>query len=466
MSTTVAPHHATLEPIGWLDTARRLQRVGFVLARHGFGEVVTRIGLAVPKLPFADKRVPRPGRFAMRLADTLTELGPTYLKLGQLLATRVDLFPAEVIAALGTLHAAVRPMPFAQVQHTIEESLGRPLGQCFGQFDESCLAAASIGQVHRARLLDGTEVVVKVQRPGLVSLVQADLTIMRRLAALLAQHVEEIAAYDPVALVDAFERSIAQELDFRTEAQNARRLRETLGAGSPVFIPQVFEHKTAERVLLMEYVAGVPLRDVPPARRVWVRSVLLRAFVRQALDHGVFHADPHPGNILVCRDGRVALLDFGSIDRLDPALRAQLMRLAIGLSLHRDGLLCQTLIRIGGAHGRSVDELRLRRELNALLASAGRGDGPRVIEQVLAISRAHRLRLPPALLSLARMLALLDGVLRGLAPERDAVADLRREFVWAIGRRAGALLRYPLDWLVLRVRSLLRLRLRAQRLLP
>lgn len=441
----------SLDRVGWFDAARRLQRVGFVLAKHGFGEVVARIGLAVPKLPFSERRAAGPGRLAKRLADTLTELGPTYLKLGQLLATRVDLFPDEVIKALATLHSSVRPMRFAQVEKTIEQGLGRSLAECFAYVDPDCLAAASIGQVHRARLHDGTEVVVKVQRPGLEPLVQADLAIMRRLASLLAQHIEEIAAYDPVALVDAFERSIGQELDFRIEAANARKLGEALRGAPEVVIPHVFEQRTVKCVLVMEYVAGAPLASLEPACRGPVRAALLRAFVRQALDHGLFHADPHPGNILVREDGRVVLLDFGSIDRLVDSMRGPLLRLALALSLHREGMLCEALISLCGGDRERIDRPRLQAQLSGVLRSAGRGDGAHVIEQVLTLSRSHALRLPPPLLALTRMLALLDGVLRGLDPERDVVADLRWEFAWALGRRAVRVLRSPLDWVGRRV---------------
>lgn len=444
--STAASDRSESERVGWFDAARRLQRVGFVLAKHGFGEVVARIGLAVPKLPFAEPRAPRPERFARRLAETLTELGPTYLKLGQLLATRVDLFPPEVIKTLATLHAGVRPMRFVQVEKTIERSLGRSIAEAFAHFEPECLAAASIGQVHRARLHDGTQVVVKVQRPGLEPLVQADLAIMRRLAALLAQHIEEIAAYDPVALVDAFERSIGQELDFRIEAENARQLREALQGAPEVLIPQIYASRTVKHVLVMEFVQGTPLPALAPSQRGPVRAALLRAFVRQAIDHGLFHADPHPGNILVRADGRVVLLDFGSIDRLQHPLPAQLLRVALALSVRSDAWLGDAMIAIGGARTLQIDRRRLRRELAALLGSAARGDGARVIEQVLAISRAHSLRLPAPLLALARMLALLDGVLRGLDPDRDVIADLRREFAWALGRRAGRMVLAPIDW--------------------
>ncbi|HEX6240674.1 MAG TPA: AarF/UbiB family protein, partial [Polyangiales bacterium] len=266
--------------IGWLHAARRLQRIGLVLARHGFGEVVARVGLYVPRLPGSEPPPPSSERMAARLVEVLTELGPTYVKLGQLLATRADLLPPAFVQALGRLHADVSPLPSREIARAIERELGRPPEQLFAHFERECLAAASIGQVHRARLHDGSEVVVKVQRPGLRAQVEADLSIMRLFAQLLAQHMPELAAYQPLALVDAFAASIRLELDFRNEAANAARLREVLGGAPEVHVPRVYPEWTRERVLVLEFVAGTRLLALAPAARGHARKALLRAFVR------------------------------------------------------------------------------------------------------------------------------------------------------------------------------------------
>ncbi len=426
--------------VGWLQAAGRLQRVGFVLAKHGFGEVVASIGVMVPRLPGGAAPVPSRERLAQRLADVLTELGPTYVKLGQLLATRADLFPAEITRALSSLHASVRPLTYSQVRKTLETELRKPVSRAFAHFEERSLAAASIGQVHRARLHDGTEVAVKVQRPGLRLVVEADLAIMRRLAHLLAQHVPEVAAYDPVALVGAFGRSVRQELDFRSEADNARRLRSLLDGAPEVYVPRIYEAFTTERVLVMEFVVGKRLDDLDVGARARARSALLRAFVRQTVEHGVFHADPHPGNLLVLADGRIVLLDLGTIDVLDEHLRSQLLRAGVALSLGMRSTLARAVVSIarGAASNEAtqppVDEQALAREINQVLQSASQG-GSVVLGQMFQMSRTHSLRLPPALLALMRALAILDGVLRGLDPHSDLVADVRREVAWAGLRR-------------------------------
>jgi ubiquinone biosynthesis protein len=442
MQTIAAPR------VGWFDTARRFQQVGFVLAKHGFGEIVARIGLGVPHFPFGSQGRSQHQRFAKRLAATFEELGPTYVKLGQSLATRADLFPPEIIVALSALHSSVRPMPLSRVLEVIEKGLGRSYTAAFRSFERECLAAASIAQVHRATLHDGCDVAVKVQRPGLERMVQADLAIMRRLAELLAQRVAEVASYDPVGLVEAFARTIRQELDFRVEAQNARRLREALQGSSEVLIPRVHEQLTTKHVLVMEYAPGMRIDLLAPPARARVREVLLNSFVRQTIDFGIFHADPHPGNMLVHHDGRVILLDFGAIDVLERPLRRKLSRFTRALAMNRSGALCESVIAIaGGSRAEHIDRERMQRDVALLLDATSEGKATRIVDQMFAMSRAHGLRLPPALFALMRATALLDGVLRSLAPGRDVVRDLRREFLWATMRCSMRTLSQPWHWL-------------------
>jgi ubiquinone biosynthesis protein len=449
MQTTAASQ------VGWFDTARRFQQVSFVLARHGFGEVVARSG--VQQLAFRGSVRSPPERFARRLAATLESLGPTYLKLGQLLATRADLFAPEIIQALSTLHASVRPMPFAHVARVVESGLGQPIDEAFASFERDCLAAASIAQVHRATLHDGSDVVVKVQRPGLPRLVQADLAIMHRLAELLSQQVAETASYDPVGLVGAFARSIQKELDFRIEAQNAQRLRRQLCDLPELLIPYVHDAMTSKHVLVMEFAPGVRLAELPPVEQARVRKLLLRAFVRQTIDHGVFHADPHPGNLLVHPDGRVVLLDFGAVDVLSAPLRCKLASFTRALAMGRRRAMCEAMISLaGGAQSTGIDRARMQQDVGQLLGATSSGQGARIIDLVFAMARAHGLRLPPALLALMRAIAILDGVLRSLDPVGDIVKDLRREFLWSSARQLLQTATRPWRWTHARLAGMLR----------
>jgi ubiquinone biosynthesis protein len=290
-------------------------------------------------------------------------------------------------------------------------------------------------------------VVVKIQRPGLRAQIEADLSMMRMLATLLAQHVPEVAAYKPVALVNAFARSIEQELDFRNEAENARKLRAALRGAPEVYVPRIYEAWTTERLLVMEFVAGTKLQELAADARGPTRQAILRAFVRQMLEHGVFHADPHPGNLLALEGGRVALLDLGTIDVLEGALRARLFRLGFALLLGNQRALCHEVVGLAQTDDPSrVDRARLRADLAALLRSASAGQGSAVIGQMLSVSRTHALHLPGPLLALMRALAILDGVVRKLEPSRDLLHDLRRELGWAALRRVRNALLAPLRW--------------------
>ena len=404
--------------------ALRMQRIALVLARHGFGEIL-------------ERRKPSPAGIGPRLARLFADLGPTFIKLGQLLATREDLFPPEVTRALAGLHSGVPPMKPRTVARQLERALGDEFERAFASLDPEPLAAASIGQVHRAVLRTGEHVVIKIQRPGLARMVTADLALMRFFAGLLAQAIPELAAMEPVALLEAFERSITGELDFTREAENAARLSALLHGASEVRLPRIFTSLTRPTVLVMEEVHGRRLSALSEPEQKAARGALLRAFSRQILDHGVFHADPHPGNVLVEANGRLVLIDLGAVEHVDEQLRAGLGRLVRALALGRKRALADAVLALSpNGTTVAVDRARLEGELAQLVADAGgQADGARVLAQMVALGRTHQLRLQPSLLTLIRALALLDGVLRGLDPARDLVADLRREWLWSFGRR-------------------------------
>ena len=412
---------------GMLAPALRMRRVTAVLLRHGFGELLQR-------------RRPNASHIGPRIARVLADLGPTFIKLGQLLATREDLFPPELTRALASLHASVPPMKPRVVEGQLRRAFRgeqRELGHIFSYVDQTPLAAASIGQVHRARLTSGEAVVVKVQRPGLAKMVQADLALMRFFSSLLASVIPELEALDLPSLLDAFERSMAAELDFVREADNGARLAELLRGAPEVRVPYIHRELTRPTLLVMEEVHGRRLADLDEAEQKRARARLLRAFSRQILDHGVFHGDPHPGNVLVEASGRVVLLDLGAVERVDDGLRAGLGRLVLALALGRRRALADAVLALSPTGAAvDIDRARLETELAQLVDDAsGKGDGARVLAQMVALGRTHRLRMHPSMLALVRAMALLDGVLRGLDPARDLVADLRKEWLWSFGRR-------------------------------
>jgi ubiquinone biosynthesis protein len=327
-------------------------------------------------------------------------------------------------------------------RHTLRAirlALGEEASSAFAWFDPQPLAAASIGQVHRARLQSGEQVVVKVQRPGVRETIAADLQLLRWMASLLSRAMPEIAALDPLSLIDAFERSLNGELDYRREAENAVRLHRLLDGAREVRVPRVYHEWTRRTLLVLEYVRGRRLADLDEESRRLARGNLLRAFTRQILDHGVFHADPHPGNVLVEDDGRVVLLDLGAVDAVEAPMRAGLARLVRAVALGRKRALCEAVLALSpNGSAVAIDRARLEADLHKLVDDAGgRGTGAQVLGQMVAVGRNHRLRMQPSLVALVRALALLDGVLRGLDPARDLVADLRREVVASFLRRVG-----------------------------
>jgi ubiquinone biosynthesis protein len=430
---------------GWLVPAGRLHRVAFILARHGFGELADRVLTGRTDGDLLRNRE----KVGERVARVLADLGPTYIKLGQLLATREDLFPPEVTRALAQLHSSVPPLKSRIAMRAVENALDVPIESAFAWFDPEPLAAASIGQVHRARLRNGDEVVVKVQRPGLPATVAADLQLLRWMAALLSRAMPEVGALDPESLVDAFERSITAELDFRREAANAQKLAALLDGAPEVRVPRVYPEYTRRTLIVLEHVKGRKLKDLDETEQKQARGRLLRAFTRQILDHGVFHADPHPGNVLVEDDGRVVLLDLGAVEGVDGELRGGLGRLVTAVALGRKRALCDAVLALSpNGEVANVDRARLEQDLQRLLAdAAGAGDGAKVLGQMVGIGRTHKLKMAPSLVALVRALALLDGVLRGLDPARDLVADLRKELLLSLTRRlrrfVGELVSWP-----------------------
>jgi ubiquinone biosynthesis protein len=277
---------------------------------------------------------------------------------------------------------------------------------------------------------------------------------MRFFSSLLASAIPELAALDLPSLLDAFERSITAELDYTREAANAARLHELLARAPEVRVPRIYDELTRPTLLVMEEVRGRKLSELTDDEQKAARARLLRAFSRQILDHGVFHGDPHPGNVLVEDSGRLVLLDLGAVESVEAPLRAGLGRLVRALALGRRRALADAVLALSPTGAPvDVDRARLERELAQLVADAGgQADGARVLGQMVAVGRNHRLRLHPSLLALVRAMALLDGVLRGLDPARDLVADLRREWLWSFGRRVGRWWRHKLGSVTNRVR--------------
>ncbi|HOE27736.1 MAG: AarF/ABC1/UbiB kinase family protein [Candidatus Aureabacteria bacterium] len=416
----------------------RLRQVMAVLFRHGFGHVVyaLRLGEHVPFLNRALGRdeEDRPLTFGARLRLSFEELGPTFIKFGQLLSNRSDLVPPEVVAELTRLQDHAPAFPFAEVRETVIAELHRPPEELFGEFESAPMAAASIAQVHRATLLSGERVVVKVQRPGIQRQVAVDLNILQLLAHGLERYLPESRAFAPVDLVRFFRKTIGRELDFVTEGRNAARFRHNFAGEPDIVVPEVHWRLTTPRVLVMEDVEGVRVDDSARLDALGIdhKEIALkgaRAFLKQVFEDRFFHADPHPGNFSVLPDGRLALVDFGMAGRLDGDLLEELAQVVLAVSEWDASRAARHLLRLR-LLDEEIDEDAFRSDLAYMIESyAGRPlkdiNLGQVLNETIYIAGRYRIRVPPDCVLLGKAVVAMENVGRRLDPEFDMVAAAR-----------------------------------------
>ncbi|MDJ0571230.1 MAG: AarF/ABC1/UbiB kinase family protein [Pleurocapsa sp. MO_192.B19] len=411
------------------------------------------------------------------LRNILIELGPVYVKLGQLLSTRPDILPGRYVDTLTDLQAKVPPVPWEQVETLIIQELSQPLETIFSDIDRNAVAAGSIGQVYRAILINGQKVALKVQRPGIEVVVAQDISLIKSLAELVT-FTEFGKNFDIVGLAEEFSNALEAELDFTTEAEYTEQLRRNL-TGSKWFdsqqlvIPQVYDNLTTTKLLTIEWLEGVPILEaqLPQVRedrdeatqRAEITTLLFRAFLKQVYVDGFFHADPHPGNIFYLQDGRVALLDCGMIGRLDPRTQQILTEMLLAI-VDLDGRRCSQLTLELAEGGQQVNLSRLTNDYDRMLrkyynSSISQINFSEVIYEVLQVSRNNKIRLPSNMGLYAKTLANLEGVARGFYPQinlldqiRPLMADLFRRQL--LGERpVETMLRIGLDFKSLSLRS-------------
>ncbi len=395
----------------------RLSEIARVAGRHGFGYVFDR-RRTPPDVPVAER-----GR---RLREMLDELGPTFVKFGQLLSTRPDLVPPDIVVELRKLQDDVSPIPFEQVAQVVEVDLGLTVERAFLTFDETPIAAASIGQVHRATLPNGDDVVVKVQRPDAPRQIESDLLLLRSTVRLARERVRALDFIDSEALVDEFARSIRQELDYQQEARNAETFRRNFAGDERVVVPRVWWRYTTGRVLTLDYLAGRHIRDVdvsdwPAEERRELAYRMTDAWMTMIFRHGFFHGDPHPSNILLLDDGRLGLVDFGLAGRLTDEDMARLTRLFVDAATENVAALPRRLADLGVQYPKErEDELRSRLEelyyryYGTRLADI---DPIEVIREAFGLIYAMSLRLPTRFVILDKAIATLGSVGTELYPE-------------------------------------------------
>jgi ubiquinone biosynthesis protein len=423
------------------------------------------------------------------LRKILTELGPFYIKFGQLLSTRPDLLPPAYIQALTALQSQVPPVPWTAIETIIGQQFSQPIEQIFSQIESEPVAAGSIAQIHRATLQDGRVVALKVQRSGIERIVAQDIKLFKGIAELVAR-TEFGRNYDIVALAEEFTQAVRAELDFTQEAHYADQLRHNL-ANSPWFdpqqlvIPKIDWELTTEKLLVMEWLTGIPILTVEFASadnlqpktkltRQEITTLLFRAFFQQTFIDGFFHADPHPGNIFYLQDERVALLDCGMIGRLDPRTQKLLTEMLLALVELDAGRCAQLTLKLASSF-EPVSLAQLEKDYERLLRkyysrNLAEINFSEVFYEILQLARKNKIRLPANLGLYAKSLANLEGVARQLNPKFDLVAEVKPLMLDVFRRQIiddaslSTLLRAILDWKSLSLQSPRQLELLLNRL--
>ena len=406
----------------------RLSEIAQVAVRHGFGYFFERHRLT-DLLPWSARVEPAAGAPSDRgrhLRELLDELGPTFVKFGQLLSTRPDVVPPDIVAELRSLQDDVRPFPFAQVREVVEAELGLSLEQAFVRFDETPIAAASIGQVHRATLPNGEEVVVKVQRPDAPRQIESDLALLYQAARIIRERVRSLDFIDASALVDEFSRSIRQELDYRLEARNAETFRRNFAGSDVVRVPRVFGTYSGERVLTLEFLEGIQLADLDLdvtslEERRELAYRMSQTWMEMIFRHGFFHGDPHPANILVLDGTRIGLVDFGLVGKLSDDDMSKLTGLFIDAATENIEAMPRRLGELGVRYPKEREE-EFVAELRDLFyryygASLAEIDPIQIIREGFALIYAMNLRLPTRFVMLDKAIATLGAVGVDLYPD-------------------------------------------------
>ena len=418
-----------------LDSARdlgRLQHIVGVLVRHGLGDAVRRMGWA-DALEKAGHVVHWEGAADLarleppvQVRRALEELGPAFVKFGQILAGRADLLGPQWITELEHLHSRVPAVPFEVLRAQLVEDLGGEPDSLFASFDEVPLAAASIAQVHRACLKDGTQVVVKVRRPGIRQVIDADLRLLERLAAMAARQWPDLQPYRPVALVQQFGQSLRRELDLAYECRQAERIAANFAQSADIVIPKVYWEWTHERVNVQQFIDGIPGDGVDQLDAQGLDRKLLarrgaQAVLKMIVQDGLFHADPHPGNVFYLGGNRLAFIDFGMVGRLSGPRRDELLKLMLGL-VQRDANAVADVLVNWADGGSTTHEDALGVDIDAFVdlyhgVPLAQLSLAAMLADVTAILRKHRLMLPPDLALLIKAFVTVEGMGRNLDPD-------------------------------------------------
>lgn len=413
---------------------KRYRDIALLLVRYGFYDIARKTGL--------DKMLEKSQREASRvtlegeeLARDLETLGPTFVKLGQFLSTRPDILPREYVDALGRLQSEVKGFSFEQAQETVKAELGIEISTAFKEFDPEPIAAASIGQVHRALTLDGRTVVVKVQRPNIRETVLTDLEVIGAIAGFVQKNTEIGELYGVDDMFQEFNSSMLRELDYLQEMRNLITLRKNLQEFNNIVVPIPIEALTTQRILTMGFIEGTKITLLsdsiqPSLDRTLLLEDTFRAYLKQILVDGFFHADPHPGNLVLTKDGRIGILDLGMVARITPGMREKLIRFLVAMSNGEP----EDAARIAASIGEKMDNFDAskyyRRTVELIFrygnTTLGQIQMGKLILEFTSVARECGIRVPKDLAMLGKTILQLDQVAAALDPDFDPNSSLRK----------------------------------------
>ena len=418
-----------------LSHVKRYKDIAVLLMKYGRSDVVREAGWDDAIEPAKGTTALAANPKAEELAADLEKMGPTFIKLGQLLSTRPDLLPPPYIEALARLQDKVEPFSYEEVEHIVTEELGVRISKAFGEFSTEPLAAASLGQVHRATLRDGRLVVVKIQRPNIREQIIEDLESLAEIAGVLDRRTKIGKRYHFSGMIEEFHKTLIAELDYRREAGNLTLLADNLSEFERIVVPRPVPDYSTARVLTMDYIAGHKIDGVSPVALLEVdgdalAEELFRAYLKQIFVDGFFHADPHPGNVFLTDDDRIALLDLGMVDRIGPRLQEQLLQMVLAVSEGRADEVSDIAIKIGETT-EEFDEQAFRQRVEDVVGrtqdvTLGELQVGKVFLDMAQQAAETGIRMPQELTVLGKALLNLDGIGRVLAPEFDPSSSIKR----------------------------------------
>lgn len=428
---------------------RRYRQIGGVLFKYGFDQLLEYLNLS--HFIARGKRVFR--RNELRIAElspaermrlALEELGPTFVKLGQLLSTRPDVLPKSYIIEFSKLQDNVPSFSFVEVKSQLRAELGGSIDDLFGSFESTPIAAASIAQVHRARLASGEDVVVKIRRPQVVDVVETDIDVLMGLALLAEKHLPGSDIYDPVGLVREFSRTIRREMDFSREGLTIEKIAANFAGDKGLHFPKIYWERTSKGILTLEYIEGIKVSDLPALENAGLdRALIARrgadAFLKMVLVHGFFHGDPHPGNVLIMPDNVICLLDYGMVGRLTEELKVYLIDLLLAI-IKRDVDEVISLLVYSGDLPDQFNIRSLKRDLSEFIDSYYELplkdiEVGRMLLEFIEIITTYHIKFQPDLMLLTKALIIVEGMGRELDPDFDMTEHLRPFIQQAIKER-------------------------------